>query len=85
MELDHRPDTRSAEPTDRIDITELLHTLPTNHAQVIRWRYGLDGEPRLSGVEISQRLGVSPSRVVQLHTDALARLRVQLEVEPDPD
>jgi hypothetical protein len=58
---------------------ESLWFLDERQRQVIRWRYGLDGEA-LRFREIGERLEVSTQRVQQMHKQALEALKA---VQPD--
>jgi RNA polymerase sigma factor (sigma-70 family) len=59
----------------RQSLSELVSRLPASQAEVIRWRYGLEGWERQTQAEIAQRLGVSHQRVGQIETEALTWLR----------
>jgi RNA polymerase sigma factor (sigma-70 family) len=59
----------------RQSLLELVNRLPASKAEVIRWRYGLEGWERQTQAEIAQRLGVSHQRVGQIETEALTWLR----------
>ena len=61
-------------------IRKALDTLPDPEREVIRLRYGLDGEP-VTLREVGKRLGVSHERVRQLESAALQRLAVNAEIE----
>jgi RNA polymerase primary sigma factor len=56
--------------------------LPEREREVVKLRYGLNGDLNpVSLEEIGRRLGVSRERVRQIETDALERLAVQREIE----
>jgi RNA polymerase primary sigma factor len=59
-----------------------VRTLPEREQEVVRLRYGLngDGDPH-SLEEIGRRLGVTRERVRQLESEALHRLAVNREIE----
>jgi RNA polymerase sigma factor (sigma-70 family) len=59
----------------RQSLSELVSRLPGSQAEVIRWRYGLEGWARQTQAEIARRLGVSHQRVGQIETEALTWLR----------
>jgi RNA polymerase primary sigma factor len=42
---------------------------------MLRWRFGLDGEPEHTLEQIGQKLGLSRERVRQLEARALEKLR----------
>jgi RNA polymerase sigma factor (sigma-70 family) len=58
--------------------------LPARRAQVLRLRYGFDGEP-LTLREVAERLGVSHQRVLQIEDRAKEQLRELLEGGPAAD
>jgi RNA polymerase primary sigma factor len=57
-----------------------LARLPSNEQEVIRLRFGLDGEP-LTLAHIGTRLGLTRERIRQLEASALSRLSTMREVE----
>ncbi|GAC1375516.1 MAG: hypothetical protein NVSMB32_18400 [Actinomycetota bacterium] len=57
-----------------------LASLPDVEQEVIRLRFGLDGEP-ITLREVGKRLGVSHERVRQLETSALEHLAESAEIE----
>jgi RNA polymerase primary sigma factor len=63
------------------ELRDLLSGLSERERDVLRWRFGLDGET-LSLREIAGRLGVSGERVRQLETRALGKLRAAATGEP---
>ncbi len=56
-------------------IRSVLETLPPREAQVIRLRYGLDGNPPLTLEEIAGKFGLTRERIRQIENKALRRLR----------
>jgi RNA polymerase sigma factor FliA len=70
----HNPEQMAMESETRRIIARAIGTLPARYRQVIRlYDFG-----ELTMEQIGNRLGVDQSRVSQIRTDALARLRVQL-------
>ena len=57
------------------DLRDLLHQLPHLQEQVLRMRYGMDGEDPMSLTGIGRILGMSRDRVRNLERDGLAGLR----------
>ena len=60
------------------DIGELLATLDTMEADIIRCRYGLENQKPLSIMEISVRCGLSKERIQQIEQKALKRLQLSI-------
>jgi RNA polymerase primary sigma factor len=58
------------------EIQDLLSQLPEREQQVLRWRFGLDDEPKTLE-EIGALLGVTRERVRQIEARAKERLRVK--------
>jgi len=56
-------------------IRSVLNTLPPREAQVIRLRYGLDGNPPLTLEEIANKFGLTRERIRQIENKALRHLR----------
>jgi len=56
-------------------LSAALGQLDQRQADVLRWRYGLDGRDRLTLQQIARRLGVSKQRVAQIQAQALATLK----------
>jgi RNA polymerase primary sigma factor len=61
----------------------LLH-LPAKQREILRRRFGLDGEAPASLNAIGASLGISRERVRQLQNSALAQLRAELDAGPPP-
>jgi RNA polymerase primary sigma factor len=74
----------AAEASDLADrLTEVLDELPTRERQVLRLRFGLNGEPERTLEEVAGVLGVSRELVRQVETTALGRLRAMPRVRRD--
>jgi RNA polymerase primary sigma factor len=52
-----------------------LSVLPSREQQILRWRFGLEGEREHTLEQVGGKLGLSRERVRQLESRALARLR----------
>ena len=59
----------------REELLEMVEKLPPRDAQILRWRYGLEGPRPLTLAEIGRKLGVSRERVRQIEARALKRLK----------
>lgn len=59
----------------REELLEMVEKLPPRDAQVLRWRYGLEGPRPLTLGEIGEKLGLSRERVRQIEMRALKRLK----------
>jgi RNA polymerase primary sigma factor len=57
-----------------------LDGLPARYAQIVRLRYGLDGDRPHTLEKIAQKLSLSRERVRQIERDAFARLRISAEI-----
>ena len=56
-------------------IGELLSELTEQEAQLLTLRYGLEGGKTLSAAETAVKLGLMPSKIVELEAQALSKLR----------
>lgn len=59
----------------REELLDMVGKLPAREAQVLRWRYGLEGTKPLTLAEIGAKLGLSRERVRQIEERALRRLK----------
>lgn len=73
--------------TDSVDrkqicaaVREAIKQLPERQAKVLQWRFGLDGEERLTLGEVAKRMRVSRERVRQLQRQACDQLRLSVEL-----
>ena len=76
------------EPEDEVEVSlreetlrRTVDELPEQERNVIRVRYGIDGDDPQPLRETGRRLGLSPERVRQLEAKALQRLAARREVE----
>jgi len=76
------PDQNSPSPLQstyhsmlREKLREILDTLPPREAQILRLRFGLEGDKPCTLEELGRRFGLSRERVRQLESSALRRLR----------
>jgi RNA polymerase primary sigma factor len=82
------PNEQVATPEEEVEVSleksvleRALEELPDRERQVIKWRYGLNGDPDpASFEEIGRRMGVTRERVRQIETGALKRLAEHREV-----
>ena len=63
------------EKTDARLIHELLPTLPEREQEILRGRFGFDGDKEKTLEEIGQKFGVTRERIRQIQEIALAKLR----------
>jgi len=83
-------DDRAATPYEQLEartatsmLEVMLNALPAREAAILRARFGLDGEPEQTLVEVGRQFGITRERVRQIQQIALERLRARLEkVEP---
>jgi RNA polymerase primary sigma factor len=75
-------DENAEAPSDYVEeqfsrgtVLRLLAQLPERSAQVLRWRFGFDGEERPTLEEIALKLRVSRERIRQIELSALTKLR----------
>jgi RNA polymerase primary sigma factor len=66
---------------ERSMLKRALEELPDRERQVVKWRYGLNGDPDPASLEeIGRRMGLTRERVRQIETVALKRLAEHREV-----
>lgn len=75
----HGPEETAGEDEVRRLLAELLGDLSDREAQVLRLRFGLNGEEAHTLQAIAARLGVTRERVRQIETRALCKLRSHIE------
>ncbi len=86
------PDPMPTNPVEAIhqtrlqrELEDLLAQLPPRESQVLRWRFGLAGEPDHTLRQIGDRIGLSRERIRQIEGDAIQRLRKLAEEDVLPD
>jgi len=62
-------------------LSQGLRSLEERERTIVRWRYGLDGEPPQTLRSIGKELGISRERVRQIEVQALSKLRNRQDVE----
>ena len=60
-------------------LRELVATLDQREAEILRYRFGLDGDAERTLEEVGQKFGVTRERIRQIQNTALAKLRKQIE------
>ncbi len=60
-------------------LRELVATLDQREAEILRYRFGLDGDTERTLEEVGQKFGVTRERIRQIQNTALAKLRKQIE------
>ncbi len=77
-----------AEPEEEVEMSlreqtlrEAVEQLPERERQVVKLRYGINGDEPTPLRETGRRLGLSPERVRQLESEALEHLAMHREVE----
>jgi RNA polymerase primary sigma factor len=76
------------EPSEEVDVSlrkealqEALQHLPERERNVVKLRYGINGDDPTPLRETGRRLGLSPERVRQIEGEALKRLAMTRELE----
>jgi RNA polymerase primary sigma factor len=80
--------SEGAEPEEEVEMSlreqtlrQAVEQLPERERQVVKLRYGINGDEPTPLRETGRRLGLSPERVRQLESEALEHLATQREVE----
>jgi RNA polymerase primary sigma factor len=60
-------------------IRELVETLPSREATILRYRFGLDGDNEKTLEEVGEKFGVTRERIRQIQNMALNKLRKMIE------
>jgi RNA polymerase primary sigma factor len=69
------PEKAALEALFHDELTAIVDRLPARDAQILRWRYGLEGAVPQTLAEVGKALGVSRERARQLEERALKRLK----------
>ena len=92
MEVFQSPEAEETTPFDDIanraladQVRDVLHTLKPIEAEVLRRRFGLNGEREVTLQEIASEHGLSRERIRQIQEKALSKVRRGLKVEPDEE
>jgi len=92
MEVFQSPEVEESTPFDDIanraladQVRDVLHTLKPIEAEVLRRRFGLNGEREVTLQEIASEHGLSRERIRQIQEKALSKVRRGLKVEPDEE
>jgi RNA polymerase primary sigma factor len=65
----------------RTALERALQRLPEREREIVRLRYGMDGEAPVTLAEIGRRLGLSRERVRQIEVEALKQLALARELQ----
>jgi RNA polymerase primary sigma factor len=80
------PYERLAEKAANGTLREMVDTLSRREGEILRARFGLDGDPQQTLEQVSETFGVTRERVRQIQNNALRKLRQMLErLEPAQD
>ena len=75
---DGTPDEATFQSEDLSMLRKLLETIDERDAEILRLRFGLDGQQPMTLKEIAQHVGISRERVRQLVEESLARLHERM-------
>jgi len=67
------------EKTSTSMLREMVATLDPREAEILRYRFGLDGDDERTLEEVGEKFGVTRERIRQIQNVALAKLRKQIE------
>ena len=67
------------EKTSSSMLREMVATLDPREAEILRYRFGLDGDDERTLEDVGERFGVTRERIRQIQNVALAKLRKQIE------
>ena len=69
------PDTKLIEEDMNRELNDVIDTLKPNEAQVLRMRYGLDGQKPMSLKEVREAFDLTKERIRQIEKIAIKRMR----------
>lgn len=69
------PDTKLIEEDMNRELNDVIDTLKPNEAQVLRMRYGLDGQKPMSLKEVGEAFDLTKERIRQIEKKAIKRLQ----------
>jgi RNA polymerase primary sigma factor len=79
-------DEKAADPYEQLEdktntamIREMVATLSPREAEILRFRFGLDGEEEKTLEEVGEKFGVTRERIRQIQEIALKKLRRKIE------
>ncbi len=67
------------EKTNTTMLREMVATLDPREAEILRYRFGLDGDNEKTLEDVGKKFGVTRERIRQIQNVALAKLRKQIE------
>jgi RNA polymerase primary sigma factor len=80
------PDEQADTPYEHLEgktntnmIREMVATLPSREATILRYRFGLDGDTEKTLEEVGEKFGVTRERIRQIQNIALSKLRKLIE------
>lgn len=76
--LDGTPDEKTLLRDELMTLKKLLDTIDVREAQILRMRFGLDGQEPLTLKQIADDVGISRERVRQIVDEALEKLNSRL-------
>lgn len=81
-------DEKAANPYDELEdkalkglLPGLMQTLTFREAEILKRRFGLDGNPGMTLEEVGELFGVTRERIRQLQNAALKKLRTKIELD----